>query len=238
VCQGGASSGGLLGRGGVELATDRGGELGQVPVDLGAPEALLGFGQAGGGPPQAHVAVAPARNVRQRPGFTRRCADSVADRPGGWCRSVAAARVGDLTAVPPRVPGGARHRAAGRTRGARHGDRDWPPISTELGPSVLGPERRGNHLAVCRSASRRASNRHEPRRTQDGLQATREKATAQGRDGSGSASCSSVGLVVGQVVADGGHEHDVLCGVWWRVAQRLRHGLPAHAKGGTLHELR
>jgi hypothetical protein len=54
----------------------------------------------------------------------------------------------------------------------------------------------------------------------------------------GSASCSSVGLVVGQVVADGGHEHDVLCGVWWRVAQRLRHGLPAHAKGGTLHELR
>jgi hypothetical protein len=44
---GGASSGGLLGRGGVELATDRGGELGQVPVALDAPEALLGVGEAG-----------------------------------------------------------------------------------------------------------------------------------------------------------------------------------------------
>jgi hypothetical protein len=33
---GGASSGGLLGRGGVELATDRGGELGQAAVALDA----------------------------------------------------------------------------------------------------------------------------------------------------------------------------------------------------------
>jgi hypothetical protein len=50
---GGASSGGLLGRGGVELATDRGGELRQVAVALDAPEALLGFGEAGGSPSQA-----------------------------------------------------------------------------------------------------------------------------------------------------------------------------------------
>ena len=48
-----ASSGGLLSRSRVEPATDRGGELGQVAVALDAPEALLGFGEAGGGPPQA-----------------------------------------------------------------------------------------------------------------------------------------------------------------------------------------
>ena len=50
---------------------------GQVAVALNAPEALLGFGEAGGGPPRAHVAVGPALDVA--PG-RERCT-----QPGGSC---------------------------------------------------------------------------------------------------------------------------------------------------------
>jgi hypothetical protein len=38
--------------------TDRGGELGQVAVALDAPEALLGFGEAGSGPTAGMVFTA------------------------------------------------------------------------------------------------------------------------------------------------------------------------------------
>src|SRR3954451_21393539 len=52
----------LVGVGSRWLA-DRGLELGQVAVALDAPEALLRFGESGGGPAAPHVAVAPALDV-------------------------------------------------------------------------------------------------------------------------------------------------------------------------------
>jgi hypothetical protein len=90
----GASSGGLLGRGGVELATDRGGELGQVAVALDAPEALLGFGEAGGGPPRTWcftaliwAALRFGPTQWSRPSRVRASARRARRSAGGWSGS-------------------------------------------------------------------------------------------------------------------------------------------------------
>src|SRR5215208_2112656 len=72
---------------GGDVALDGDGELGEVWVTDDAPELVLGFEHAGGGPAQAHVAVLPAPDV-------------AADAPDGLDHRLARVRRGECALEP------------------------------------------------------------------------------------------------------------------------------------------
>ncbi len=140
---------------------------------LDAPEALLGFGEAGGGPPQAHVAVAPALDVAACAGPSRawltregRAAltpplgvRSGNERHAAAKRSAAADSI-DQGAAHPRQAGLRPGEGASRnTRGVARSARRLAPAVDCAPQSVLPRRVRASayHRSVARTVGRRAS---------------------------------------------------------------------------------